>query len=395
MIKLLKILTKWRKLILINLLIVTILSVVVSLQLPNWYTASSVIQPTSNSGGQGGLSSYLGLSSLNSLGLSLGLSGAEESTLLAILKSRKLATEVINKYKLKEFYERETLEETLLDFYSDYDVQPTEENMIQVSYEYTDSVKSAEIVNYIVDLLGKSVLELSNKLAEQEEFLIEKRYKENLAALDSLYDALENFQKKYGIIEFTEQTKALITAAANVEAELVSKKANLESYEKLFGKDHPYSKSISTQIQSLENEMDKIKSENQSQLKQPFNSLFVPFDQIPEIGKKYTKIYTAFLLESKLQEFLLPQLEQAKLKLSKQSPSFQIIDYAVPPDYKSKPKRSIIVLAAILLTFIFTFLVLQVIEHFQSMQLNRKEEFSDWVSIKNKWTKPFTKSPHN
>ena len=120
--------------------------------------------------------------------------------------------------------------------------------------------------------------------------------------------------------------------------------------------------------------------------------MFVPFDQLPEIGKEYAKLYSSFLLQSKLQEFLLPQLEQAKLRLVPDSPSIEVIDKAVPPDYKSKPKRSIIVVVAIVLSFIITYLVVLFIEYLLFIKETNKEQFSDWVFIKNSWLKPFSKS---
>jgi len=387
MLKFLIILTKWRKLFAINIFVAIIFSVFISFQIPNWYKATSIVQPNSNASGSSNLSSMLGLSSLGNLGLNFGLGGGEQTTLFAFLKSRSLATKVIREFKLMNFYERETLEETLKDFYSDFDVQPTEEGMIEISFEYTDSVMSAEIVNYIVSELGRRDIALSIEQAQQEKEIINKRYDQSLKNLDSLADELENFQKKYGVIEFTEQTKALMNAAATIEAELFSKNAQLNSVQKTFGKDHPYTKSLSTEIQSLEDELSNIKSKKTDNTESPFKTLFIPFEKIPQIGKEYTKLYSEFLLQSKLQEFLVPQLEQAKLKLSKQSPSFQIIDRAVPPDYKSKPKRSIIVIAIVALIFILSFIFVLILEHLDWMKENQKDLYSDWVNVRNKWFK--------
>lgn len=392
MLKFLKLITKWRKIFIINLVFVAALSIVFSLTLPNWYKASAVVKPPTGNNSSRGLAGLLG-SLPGGLGINLGIgSGGEEFTYMAILKSKSLATKVINEYNLMEFYDRETLEETLKDFFSDYDVQPTEENMIEISYQYTDSLKAAHIVNFIVDELGKRSLNLNLQAAEYEKSILEKKYQESIDAVDSLLDSLANFQKKYGIIEFTEQTKALMNAAADMEAEVFMKKAELDSYEKLFGNSHPYSSALRTELGSLEKELNKIKSRKLNEDQKPFKSFFVPFDQLPEIGKEYSKIYSSFLLQSKLQEFLLPQLEQAKLRLLPDSSSMEVIDKAVPPDYKSKPKRSIIVIVAVALSFIITYFLVLFIEYLMFLKETNKEQFSDWVFIKNSWLKPFSKS---
>ena len=178
-----------------------------------------------------------------------------------------------------------------------------------------------------------------------------------------------------------------MTAAASLEAELIMKKAELNSYEKLLGKEHPYSLSIKTELQSLEDELLRIKSKNAEGKEKPFKSLFVQFENIPEIGKKYAKLYSDFLLQSKLQEFILPQLEQAKLKLLQETPSIEVIDKAVHPDYKSKPKRSIIVIVAIALGFILTYLIILFIEYLNWLKDINNQQYLEWVAIKNSWLK--------
>lgn len=392
MLKFLKLITKWRKLFIINFVLVAALSIVISLTLPNWYKASAIVKPPTGNNASSGLAGLLG-SLPSGLGISLGIGGGgEEFTYIAILKSKGLATKVIREYDLMEFYERETLEETLKDFFSDYDVQPTEENMIEISYHYTDSLKAAQIVNFIIDELGKRFLNLKLQVAEYEKSILEQKYQESVTNLDTILDSLADFQKKYGIIEFTEQTNALMNAAADMEAEVFIKKAELDSYEKLFGNSHPYTTALRTKLGSLEEELNKIRSRKLDENQKPFKSLFIPFDQLPEIGKEYAKIYTNFLLQSKLQEFLLPQLEQAKLRLVPNTSSIELIDKAVPPDYKSKPKRSIIVIISIALGFLITYMLVLFMEYLMFLKETNKEQFSDWVFIKNSWLKPFSKS---
>lgn len=389
MLKFFKIITRWRKLFSINILLTLVLSILLSLQMQNWYKAVSILQPSSTDSNGGGLSSVLGLSALGNFGLNFG--GGSQNGLIALLKSRSMAVKVISKFDLMQFYERETLEETLKDFYSDFDVQLTEENMIQVSYEFPDSVKSAKIVNFIIDELAHQDISLSLQLAKQESELFENRYAENIRTLDSLSGELENFQKKYGIIELTEQTKAIMNATAEIEAEIVSKKAYFDYSNKTFGNDHPYSKSLSSEIQSLEAELAKIKSQEAKNNVSSFHSLFIPFEQLPKIEKEYAKLYSNLLVQSKLQEFLLPQVEQTKLKLAKNSPSFQIIDKAVPPDYKSRPKRAMIVIAAVFVITLITFIIVLMIEHLEWLAENQKEAYLEWVNVKNKWTAFFKK----
>lgn len=47
---------------------------------------------------------------------------------------------------------------------------------------------------------------------------------------------------------------------------------------------------------------------------------------------------------AKLIEYLGPQYEQSKIEEKKDIPTLQILDYAVRPERKAKPKRSLIVI---------------------------------------------------
>ncbi|MCF8267895.1 MAG: hypothetical protein K9I69_07400, partial [Ignavibacteriales bacterium] len=231
---LLGLLSKWRNFILINFVLVTIASVVISLNLPLWYKSTAIVIPPSDQSGSSGMAALLG--NLPLAGLGIGMGGGSEMTYMAILKSRSLAMDVIEKYDLKSFYEKETYEETIKAFYNDFDAQFTEENMIAITYEYTDSVRVAEIVNYVVGELGKRATGLMLQKARETKGYVEKRYYQNLRDIDSLSKEIESFHSRHGIIEFSEQTKSLIAAVADLEAQIFIKKAELETVEKSVGK---------------------------------------------------------------------------------------------------------------------------------------------------------------
>ncbi|MCF8241107.1 MAG: hypothetical protein K9J16_06955 [Melioribacteraceae bacterium] len=369
----LTLLTKWRKQIFFNLLIVAVISITISLFLPKWFKSTAIVMPPQQSNSTSGLSSMLSGLPLSSFGINLG--GGSELTYMAILKSKSLAINVIERYDLQQFYEKPTMEETFLSFYSDYEVLLTEENMISISYEYTDSNMVAEIVNYMIDYLGQKSNQLILERSERTFNLIQKRYFENLHDIDSLKIALENFQNRYGVIEFVEQTKAIIAAVVDFEAQILLKQAELDAVKTNYGEGSPQYNSIKIQIDSFKKQVDVLKSANMQYLENPFSSMFIPIEKIPELGKKYTDIYTNLLLQQKLQEYLLPEYEQAKMQLMKEKPAIQVIDYAVPPDYKSKPKRAFIVLGAIAIAFIIQLFLILLFRKIEFIRLNEPEKY--------------------
>lgn len=388
MLYLLDLFTKWRKVFIVNILLVGIISLVVSFLLPKWYKASAIVLPPEGKSIGSGFASLL--SSLPIGGLGLGSGSGSELTYIAILKSENIRRDVIEKYNLQEFYEKETMYETLLAFDSDYDVQLTEENMIMISYEYTDSLKVAEIVNYIVDKLGQISTKLTLERAENAKTFIETRYFENLRDIDSLSNEMKMFQNKYGVLELEEQTKAMISSIADIEANVLIKKAELEAIEKNYGKNSPQFNLASTNLETLVNQFDKLKKGKVDDNKSPFSSLFLSLETLPELAQKYAKLYSEIMLQAKLQEFLLPEYEQAKLQLLKKKPTLQVLDNAVPPDKKSKPKKAFVILGAVLVAFIINFIFMIFIEHLNWMKTSQPNEYSKIEKMKKAWLNPFS-----
>ena len=384
-----KLLTKWRKFLVFNLLLAFIIALILSLVLPKWYKASALVLPPQEEQTGSGLASILNNLPISSLGINVG--GGSEMTYMAILKSRSMAVDVINKYNLRKFYKEKTLEETLKDFSSDYDLQMTEENMISISYEYTDSVKAAKIVNFIVMRLGKISNNLMHERAELTKEFLEKRYLKNRRDIDSISTDLKNFQTKYGILDFEEQTKALINSTAQIEAQIYLKEAELVAIKENIGGNSMQYKSSKIALESLKDELDKLKFTPKSDYRSSFSSLYLPFQQIPELGKKYFELYTDLTMQAKLQEFILPQYEQAKLQLLRDKPELQVIDYAIPPDKKSKPKLSFLAGGLILIIFIISVLLILLIEHLRWLKEHENEKYNQILIIKNSWLKFFSK----
>jgi uncharacterized protein involved in exopolysaccharide biosynthesis len=74
------------------------------------------------------------------------------------------------------------------------------------------------------------------------------------------------------------------------------------------------------------------------------SSVDIPVTKIPEASIDYVRARRELRLQETLLDTMVRQLEAAKLDEAKEGPLLQEIDHALPPDYKSKPSRSMIVL---------------------------------------------------
>ena len=152
------ILYKWKKFIFINLLVIGIITTIAVLLIPNQYKAvSKIMIPPENQNGLGGLTSLLGgKSSIVSLGSKLfGSSNTSEDVLVGIINSRTALTTIIKKYDLMDYYDisNNNMDKAIKAFRDDISADPDEYGMIEVSIINKDPQISAEIANYVVNLV--------------------------------------------------------------------------------------------------------------------------------------------------------------------------------------------------------------------------------------------------
>lgn len=81
------------------------------------------------------------------------------------------------------------------------------------------------------------------------------------------------------------------------------------------------------------------------------DKLIFNFNKIPNLGIKFKRYERQVEYYVKVLEFLAPQYEGAKIEEARNTPMNQILDIAVRPEKKDKPKRSRIVIVIVLIAF--------------------------------------------
>ena len=76
------------------------------------------------------------------------------------------------------------------------------------------------------------------------------------------------------------------------------------------------------------------------------DSAIVPFRELPEAGMEYLRKLRDFKFNETLYEMLLKQYEAARLAEAQEAMVVQVVDPAVPPELKYKPKRRLMVAIA-------------------------------------------------
>jgi tyrosine-protein kinase Etk/Wzc len=334
----------YRKMIIKNVTVITIITVIITLLLPRWYKAKTVIMPPSSKESTlGKLGGILG-------GGLLGIQGGEEeqNRIMSILKSRSLLEQVAKNYNLIEKYDCDNLEETIKKMKDNLNIELGEELQISVSFWDKDQDLVADITNYIVKCLDSLNISLSTGKGSYSRKFVESRVGEVLDSLNFLEREMKNFMAEEGVLIIEDQLRAGVNIAAQIKAEIISKEAELAVVNKAYDKNSPMAKFVQSEVNNLRDKYNKFFNE------QSDDKIIPNFDKAPFLVTKFNRLKWKIEYYLKVLEILAPEYESAKISETKHVPTIQIIDIAVRPERKDKPKRAKIVLVLFGLSLIFS-----------------------------------------
>jgi len=348
--KMLSVVYAWRRFIILTTIAMAVASVAISLMLPNWFKASSRLL-LSESGGAGIASALLG--DLGSAAESLlGGGGGDYIRYLAILESRNVQTQVVEKFDLVTVYEMEDedfpLEEALKSLSDNVEfVIDDEFDFLSVEVLDKDPQRAAEMSNYYVELLDEVNNRLTTQTAGNFRQYVEERYLKAQQDRAIMLDSLADFQRRFGVIDLEAQTEAFFSQLAELRASTLQYEIQLNALKTQFGDDNK-------QVQTMQTYVDAAGRSFEEAIEGRELVMPVGRDEAPEMVKQYLNLTMERMIQEKILEFVAPMLEQARFEEERKVEALQVVDEAVAPYKKYKPKRMIIVIAATLSAFILS-----------------------------------------
>lgn len=384
-----------RRLIIINFLIVCFIAAAFSLIMPKTFTARATILAPQDESDLLGLSSVLGNLPIGKLGL--GMISKETYTCIAILNSRTVMEAIAQKFNLQALYKAKNLEQTVKELREHVNVEINEDLTISVavsaatdfltSKQEEDVVRkrAADMTNAFLQELDQVNKHLKTEKARNNRIFIEKRYQQNMDDLKKAEVALKEFQEIHGLIALPEQTEASIKAAAEIKAQATVKEIEVAVLSQYVSGSHAELARAKKELRELNRKLDEMKTGDYAgaaeQNGKSDAKLFVPFNQAPELGLQYVRLYREVTLQQKIMEFLLPQYELAKIQEAKDTPTVQVLDEAVMPIKRTKPKRAIMVLTAGFLSIFFSVIAVLFQEYVRTMESKNSEDFQKLQAI--------------
>ena len=344
----LTVLAEKKRLILQVTLGTVVLAIVVSLLLPSWYTAKvTLLPPQQNSSLGAALSSQLGsLGGMAALagGGALGLKNPNEMY-IAMLKSRTVEDAMIQRYRLMDEYGKRYPSDARKAFekHSSADVVG-KDGLIHITVEDRDPVRAAELANGYVAQFRNLSEHLAITEAGQRRLFFEHQLEDAKNNLATAEEALKETQQKTGLIQLDSQARALIQSAATLRAQIAAKEVQIHAIKTYATGENAQVVQAQSELQGLQTQLARLSGTSEGG-----DELIVPKGKVPESGLQYVRKVRDVKYYETIFEILARQFEMAKLDEARQGAVIQVVDTAVPPDKRSFPRRTVIVLAAMLL----------------------------------------------
>jgi len=342
-------------------LMAIVLSVMYSLSLKNVYTATAKLLPPQKDSG-GGLSALLGQAGgLAGLAGGLGGLGGTGDLYLGILKSRSVADAVIKRLNLQKEFNTRTVEDTRIALQGSVKFLSGKDGIIVISADSKNPQLAAQLANTFVDELSRRSIQLNLSKASTERVFLEKRLEVVKQDLRNAENDMRTFQEKNKTIKADSQATVAIESIAKLKAELVKSEVQLATLRSSMTDENNEVKTVLATIAKLKNQIGTMSGSSSS------DGIIPAVGNIPGLGVEYVRKLRELKIQETIFEQLSKQYEVAKLSEAKDSSSLQILDEAVVPLYKSKPKRSSIVLLATIASFFIAIVFIFIQEYLSKL----------------------------
>ncbi len=321
---------------------VTVVVAGLSLLLPNSYKASTkILPPQQAQSGAAALLAQLG----GVAGAAAGAAGIKNPNDLYIgmLKSRTIADKLIGRFGLMKAYDADTMEATRKMLEEHTLIGAGKDGLIFIEVEDKEQKRVADIANAYADELLRLTKVLAITEASQRRIFFERQLEASKENLSKAEFAMKTALDTHGVISVDSDSRAVVETVGRLRAQIAVKEIQLNAMKAFVTANNQDYKRIQEEISSARGELGRLQN-GRPDLVDEGTGKGKP------IGLENIKILREVKYHQMLYELLSKQYEVARLDESKDASIIQVLDRALEPERKFKPRRSIITLVAALLS---------------------------------------------
>jgi capsule polysaccharide export protein KpsE/RkpR len=313
---------------------------------PPWYEATLTVVPSQRS------QDAAAMSLASKLPFGFDSMTTDVQRIHAVLISASVADAVIEKFDLDHRYGTSHREKTRMALAEHCRAAfDRKSSVVSLTCEDKDPKVAMQIASYFGEVGNRVFGRISASSAREERKFLEAQVAKARSDVDQASEKLRQFQEEHKIIDLPEQSKAVISAMASIQGDLLSKQLQLSYLSSFSAPTESQVVQVQEQIEIMKRKLAQLEDESTAKpgagsASGSDNKEFFPDAmRVPDLRYQLEQL----LREQKIQEtlfFLLTQrYEMAKVDEARDTSTFQILDEPTLPTMKSRPRRGTTLIA--------------------------------------------------
>jgi tyrosine-protein kinase Etk/Wzc len=237
-------------------------------------------------------------------------------------------------------------------FFGLYEIQKTKRDAITISIEDQDKQQAAQMANAVREKIDKIAQRLIKESQWKAINAYEATIKNKVEELSEISDTLTRLRRRFGIYNTEAQSESLTEQFAKAEAKLIRNRTKLEALRENPGAERDSIINLTALVKGQEEEVQSLEKRLEM-----LNS-GMPIVNI--LHKQYLEANQSLGEDRERYKVLVSTYES-------NIPATILVEPATMPLIKSRPKRSIIVLASVAIVLLFSVIAILLIDTYKNV----------------------------
>jgi uncharacterized protein involved in exopolysaccharide biosynthesis len=261
---------------------------------------------------------------------------------LGILQSRTVEDDLVAKFHLEKVYGANGREAArkVLEARAAISLDP-QTGIIAVAVTDRQPRRAAAMAREYVAELNVVVNQLNTSSAHRERVFLEQRLAQVQQGLEAAEKNFSQFSSRNSAIDIKEQGKAMVTAAATLQGQLIATESELEGLRQIYTDNNVRVRALEARAGELKRQLEKLGGKSTGEA-DGIQSLYPPIRQLPVLGVTYADLYRKVKVQEAVFETLTQEYELAKVEEAREIPTIKVLDPANVPEKRSFPPRLLI-----------------------------------------------------
>lgn len=204
--------------------------------------------------------------------------------------------------------------------------------VVGLSYQGTDKAHITKVLNHILSVYHKQNIERKSLESTQTLAFLDKQLPLLKQQLEDSEIQFNKFREKYNTVDVTQESELLLKQNIELERLMIELKQKQAELSAKYTNDHPLMAEINAQLKELTGKKEQL---NQA------------LKQLPETQRLYLQLYRDVKVNAEQYTALLNNYQQLKIANAGEIGNVRIVDTAVKPFEKVKPKTLIVLILSL------------------------------------------------